>query len=80
MIPPFAGWDGSNLTLRTYLADDLVILQHAPGDVHTVVVPVGPRHVLIDIGVNARHSDCRQLPSPPTMERDTAGSRGGATE
>lgn len=62
--------------LCTYLANDLVILQHAPGDVDAVVIPVGSRHVLVYIGVDTCHGDCRQLPSLPTTERDTAGSRG----
>jgi hypothetical protein len=34
------------------LADDLVVLQDAPGDVDRVVVPVGAGHVRVDIGVN----------------------------
>lgn len=40
---------------RTYLSDDFVILQHAPGDVDAVIVPIGPGHVLIDISVDASH-------------------------
>jgi hypothetical protein len=41
------------LTDFTY---DLIVLQHAPSDVHAVVVPVRARHLLVDICVDARHS------------------------
>lgn len=51
------GWDGSNQIHRTYLANNFVILQHAPGNVDTVIVPIGPRHMLVDIGINARHDN-----------------------
>lgn len=79
MIPPFSGLYGSNQVLDTYLANDLVVLQHAPGNVHTVIVPVGPRHVLVDIGVNARHIESGWLPSLPTNGR-CGGVTRGATE
>lgn len=39
----------------TYLAHDLVVVEHAPGYVDAVVVPVRPRHLLVDVGVDARH-------------------------
>ena len=41
----------------TNLANHLVVLQDTPGNVHTVIVPVGPGHVLVDIGIDARHGD-----------------------
>lgn len=41
----------------TDLPDHLVILQNTPGDVHTVIVPVGPGHMFVDIGIDARHVD-----------------------
>lgn len=40
----------------TNFAHDLVVLQHAPGDVDAVVVPVRTRHLGVDIGVDARHT------------------------
>ena len=42
----------------TYFAHDLVVLQHAPADVDAVIVPVCPGHLLVDVGVHARHGDC----------------------
>jgi len=45
---------------HTDLAHDLVVLQHAPANVHAVVIPVCPRHLLVDIGVHTRH-DARFL-------------------
>ena len=39
----------------TDFAYDLVVLKDAPGDIHAVVVPVGTRHLLVDICVDARH-------------------------
>ena len=39
----------------TDLAHNFIILQHAPSDVHTIVVPIGPWHLLIDIGIDTRH-------------------------
>lgn len=42
------------MTRPTDLAHDLVVFQNAPGDVDAVVVPVGARHVLVDVGVDAR--------------------------
>lgn len=41
----------------TYFAHDLVVLQDTPADVDTVIVPVCPGHLLIDVGVHARHGD-----------------------
>ena len=41
------------------LLDDFVILQDAPRDVHAVVVPVRSWHVLVDVGVDARHDGDR---------------------
>ena len=55
----------------TYFADHLVVLEHAPGDIDAVVVPVGPRHVLVNIGIDTRHG--ARLPSP-TIEK---GMRSG---
>lgn len=40
---------------HTDLAHYLIVLQHAPSDVHTVIVPVGPWHLLVDICVDSRH-------------------------
>lgn len=68
---------GSNQARITYLANDLVVLQYTPRNVDTIVVPIGPRHMLVNIGVNARHNDCRWLPSPRPQSRYAAGSRGG---
>lgn len=45
------------MRVLTDFADHLVVLKNAPGDIHAVVVPVGPWHVLIDISVDARHGD-----------------------
>lgn len=42
--------------LATYLADDFVVLQHAPLYIYAVIVPVAPRHVLVDVGVDSRHA------------------------
>jgi hypothetical protein len=39
----------------TDLAYHLIVLQYAPCDVHAVVVPVRPWHLLVDICVDARH-------------------------
>lgn len=61
----------------TYLANNFIIFQDTPGDIDTVVVPVGPRHMLVDISIDARHiDDSRRFPSAPTIERCAAGSRG----
>ena len=46
------------MNMRKRLTDfayDLVVLKHAPGDVHAVVVPVRARHLLVNICVDARH-------------------------
>ena len=67
-------------TLHTDLANDLIVLKHAPGDVDAVIVPIGPWHVLVDIGVDARHGDRRRLPNPPTIEISCGGVTRGATE
>lgn len=40
---------------RTNLAHNFVVLQNAPGDVDAVIVPVGPRHGLVDICIDATH-------------------------
>lgn len=40
----------------TNLPHDFVVLQHAPGDVDTVIVPIRPWHMLVDICVDSRHS------------------------
>lgn len=66
--------------LHTDLANDLIVLQYAPGDVDAVVVPVGARHMLIDVCIHASHDDRGQLPSSPTMETKGGGVRRGATE
>ena len=42
----------------TYFAHDLVVLQDSPADVDAVIVPVCPGHLLVDVGVDARHGDC----------------------
>jgi hypothetical protein len=47
----------ARVLLLTNLAHDLVVFQNAPADVHRVVIPVGARHLLVDIGVDPRH-DC----------------------
>ena len=39
----------------TNLPHHLVILQHTPADVHTVIIPVCPRHLLVDIRIDSRH-------------------------
>jgi hypothetical protein len=69
---------GSNQAQITYLANNLIVLQHTPRNVDTIIVPIGPRHMLVDIGVNTRHDDRRWLPSPRPQSRYAAGSRGGA--
>jgi hypothetical protein len=48
---------------RTDLAHDLVVLQHAPGYIHAVVVPVGARHVRVDVGVHASHAERLRIDS-----------------
>jgi hypothetical protein len=63
----------------TNLANDLVVLKDTPGNVHTVIVPVGSWHVLVDIGVDARHGDCRRLPNPPTIEIRCGGVTRGCS-
>ena len=40
---------------HTDFAYDLIVLQHAPSDIHAVVVPVRAWHLLVDICVDARH-------------------------
>ena len=68
---------------HTDLAHDLVVLQHTPADVYAVVVPVCPRHLLIDIGVHARHDArfCEQYAPRPdvcmVLSPDGAGWLGG---
>lgn len=44
-------------SLHTYLADHFVVFQNTPRNVHTIVVPIGPGHMLIDIGIDARHDE-----------------------
>ena len=44
-------------SLHTYLADHFVVFQNAPRNVHTIVVPIGPGHMLIDISIDARHDE-----------------------
>lgn len=39
----------------TNLADHLVVVHRTPRDVDAVVVPIGPRHVRVHIGIHARH-------------------------
>lgn len=39
----------------TNLADDLVVFQSTPGNVDTVIVPVGPGHMRVHIGIDPRH-------------------------
>ncbi len=42
----------------TYLPYDLIVLKYTPADIDRVVIPVRSRHLLIDIGINARHPRC----------------------
>jgi len=46
---------------RTNFSDNFVILQNPPTDVHAVVIPICPGHLLVDIGVDARHG--REAPA-----------------
>lgn len=63
------GW---GLGQHTDLAHYLVVLQVSPGDVHTVVVPVRPWHLLVDICVDACHlASC----SPPRQGAGRFGRR-----
>ena len=39
----------------TYLAHHLIVLQDSPSDVDAVILPVGLRHVLVDVGVDSGH-------------------------
>lgn len=64
-----SGEMGSNQARFTYLANNLVVLQHAPRNVDTIIVPIRPRHMVIDIVINARHDDRRWLPSPRPQSR-----------
>lgn len=48
--------------MRTYLADNLIVLQNTPRDVDTVIIPVCPRHVLVDVGVDASHAGRKGWP------------------
>lgn len=79
MIPSSPGSDVSNQVVCTYLANNLVVLEHAPGNIDTVIIPVGPRHMLVDISVYTRHDDRRWVPSSPTMEIRCGGVSRGAT-
>ena len=48
--------DRKSFKLRlTNLPNHLVILKDPPSDVYAVVVPIGPRHLLVDICINSRH-------------------------
>lgn len=42
-------------TRHTDLPNDLVVLDNSPTNVDAVVVPVGPGHVVVDIGVDSGH-------------------------
>ena len=42
-------------SIRTYLTHHLVVLQHSPGDVYAVIVPICSWHLLVDVGVDSRH-------------------------
>lgn len=42
-------------TARTDLSDNLIILHHTPGNIHAVIVPVRPGHLLIDISIDPCH-------------------------
>jgi hypothetical protein len=53
------------------LADYLVVLKHAPGNVDGVVVPVRPGHVRVDIGVDAGEA-C----SPAAVVQRHSGNEG----
>ena len=46
----------NGLWARTYLPDHLVVLEHPPGYINAVIVPVGPGHVLVDICVHASNA------------------------
>ena len=41
---------------HTDLAHYLVVLQNAPGYVDAVIVPIRSGHLLVDIGIDARHA------------------------
>lgn len=41
--------------IRTYFAHHFIVLKHSPGDIDAIIIPVGPRHMLVDIGIDARH-------------------------
>lgn len=55
----------------TDLANHLVILQNTPGDVHTVIVPVGPGHMFVNIGIDARHVDGGWQADPESAHNET---------
>ena len=54
-IVPFLRFDMESVD-HTNLANNLVVLEQAPGYVDAIVVPVGPWHKRIDVGVHARHA------------------------
>ena len=44
------------MLVRTDFANNLVILQHPPGDIHTIIVPICARHVGIDISIDTGYA------------------------
>jgi len=68
---------------RTDLAHHLIVLQLPPSDVHAVIVPVRPWHLLVDIGIDARHVEVAARLSKAQVRigggRGVAGSRGVVT-
>ena len=46
---------GVKMKQLTDFAYNLVVLQHAPSNIHAVVIPVGARHLLVDICIDTRH-------------------------
>jgi hypothetical protein len=68
------------------LANNLVVFEHAPGDVDRVVIPIGAGHVRIDIGVHTgdagsaggvvqRHVGSGRRRAKGTLARKTVGER-----
>lgn len=53
---------------RTDFANNLVVLQNSPRNVDAIIVPIGPRHMLVHIGIYARHDEGRRVPTPPTIK------------
>lgn len=66
----------------TYLAHNLVVFQDPPRHIHAVIVPVGPRHSLVDICIDARHGAGGSIAgwTRPTMDGGVGTRRGGGRE